>query len=105
MTAALPPGRRSCALWAGGRGVGATTPTSPLSARRLHWLTGRRGGFTIYVVIIIEPAEGGPFSEVGNPAIQDNFWIPARRSAVAGMTSDKNYAASFLNHRSCNFPA
>ena len=25
---ALPPGRRSCALWAGGRGVGATTPTS-----------------------------------------------------------------------------
>jgi hypothetical protein len=25
---ALPPGRRSSALWAGGRGVGAATPTS-----------------------------------------------------------------------------
>ena len=42
---ALPPGRRSYALWAGGRGVGATTPTSPLPALRLHRLTGRRGGF------------------------------------------------------------
>ena len=27
------------------RGVGATTPASPLPARRLHRLTGRRGGF------------------------------------------------------------
>jgi hypothetical protein len=27
---ALPPGRRSDALWAGGRGVGATTPMRPL---------------------------------------------------------------------------
>ena len=45
MDVALPPGRRSDALWAGGRGVGVTTPTSPLPARRLHRLTGRRGGF------------------------------------------------------------
>jgi len=29
------------ALWAGGRGVGDTTNTSPLPARRLHRLTGR----------------------------------------------------------------
>jgi hypothetical protein len=33
------------ALWAGGRGVGAATPKSPLPARRLHRLKGRRGGF------------------------------------------------------------
>ena len=44
MDVALPPGRRSYALWAGGRGVGATTRRSPLPARRLHRLTGRRGG-------------------------------------------------------------
>ena len=41
MDVALPPGLRSYALWAGGRGVGATTPTSPLPAHRLHGLTGR----------------------------------------------------------------
>ncbi len=29
------------------RGVGATIPTSPLPARRLHGLTGRRGGFAL----------------------------------------------------------
>ena len=29
------------------RGVGATTPTSPLPARRLHGLTGRRGSFAL----------------------------------------------------------
>jgi len=29
------------------RGVGAKTPTSPLPARRLHRLTGRRGGFAL----------------------------------------------------------
>jgi hypothetical protein len=45
-----------------------------------------------YVVLILDPAEVGPFSEDGNPVIQDNFWIPARRSAMAGMTSDEIYA-------------
>jgi hypothetical protein len=29
------------------RGVGAKTPTSPLPARRLHRLKGRRGGFAL----------------------------------------------------------
>ncbi len=32
------------------RGVGATTPTSPLPARRLHRLTGRRGGCALSIL-------------------------------------------------------
>ena len=58
------------------------------SESRLHGLTGRREGFDLlfYVFLIIDLAEGG------NPVIKGHFWIPARRSAVAGMTSDATYA-------------
>jgi hypothetical protein len=62
-----------------------------LQPLRAHFQPGGEASL-FYLVLIIDPAEGGSFSEDGNPVIQDNFWIPARRPAVAGMTNDEIYA-------------